>query len=457
MESGSQSSENDLSKQISSSDMLTSINSIQFSKYNVTRSGSGGNKQKSDLTALRRNSDTILINSIGINNNSSLNPKQVNRLKSTNTYRLQSSNLLSSHVKEEDQHQLQQQQQHQTTTTSKSSNLNIADNLNESSRNLSQNSLFSNDNYLSAPSPITPQSPVQSPSSPTQSQNSLILNKYSLSNTNLNSNNSNSSNLNSTTPSPATSKVNLISSSTKSVVLTHLQNLNNKFLRKRHSVSILKYNSNSNSSNNNTNHNTSPAATAAAAAAAAAALSTSNSANLNAVNSQSLLSQFNKMITNNSSYHNQKNTLMLPLTNNSSLLVDSYGNSLPSTTSHSHSGGGGSVALKGDKKANRKSGSSSHNSSIKSKRKQKRSKSAPINQRSPFKLANQSTLHALLSPSYMKKAVATSSSKNVKFNQCMFCALKKQNNSSMLNFYSGLFNNMSSPNNSGPNSASQTR
>jgi hypothetical protein len=430
MASGIPSSESDLNKQNSNSDMLTSINSIQFSKYNVTGSSSGGggklSKQKSDLTALRRNSDTILINTSGGIESNLLKPKQVSRLKSANAYRLKSSNLLSSHVKEEDQNQLQQLQ------TSTSSNLNIVDNLNENSNNnLSQNSLFSNDNYLSAPSPITPQSPVQSPSSPTQSQSSLILNKYSISNSNLNSNNSN---INSTTPSPATSKANLTSSSTKSV-LTHLQNLNNKFLRKRHSVSILKFNSNSNNSSNHT------------AALSNSGLSISNSTNLNNINSQSFSSQFNKM-TNNASNYNQKNTLMLPLTN-SVLLVDSYDNSLQISNNS------GINSKFSNKKAGSKSGSASHNSSMKSKRKQKRSKSAPINQRRPAKLTSQSMLYALLSPNYVKKAA--NSSKNVKFNECIFCSFKKQNNLHSLN-YSGLIN-ISTSNSSSLNSASisQTR
>lgn len=97
----------------------------------------------------------------------------------------------------------------------------------ESKREQSPNSIFSYDS-LQPPSPSTPQSPM----SPAQSHQSLLQQKLCSLIRNVNIANPNS---NANEQSQPTGKS---STTSKSVV----QYLNNKFLRKRHSVSILKFN-----------------------------------------------------------------------------------------------------------------------------------------------------------------------------------------------------------------------
>lgn len=203
--------------------------------------------------------------------------------------------------------------------------------------------------------------------------------------------------------------------SSKTVVQQCLQNLNNRLLRKRHSVSILKFNNSNSSCNTPTLNSAQLSPSTNFSRFSSRKLSISNN-KLNKSSSNTLLDDPINSCVGGSSHSRglQKSTLMLPGSKNSDTL------SLTSVVSSPFTSSKFKLPIK------IKSNVSSRHGSFKMKRKTKRSKSAPINERKP----QMTTMHQALMPS-TRRFLGDSSNdhkNNGKLNIvfCKFCELRLQ-------------------------------
>jgi hypothetical protein len=274
-------------------------------------------------------------------------------------------------------------------------------------RESSPTSLFSYDS-LQPPSPATPQSPI---SSPNQSQQSLLHQKLSsLIRLGLGSSSSSAHHpdhhINTTKTSPSSThnhSPSFAMSPSKSVV----QYLNDKFLRKRHSVSILKF-SNSNTPTH-TSHQPCQPATSTNLLAVSPSLTTTTTTTTNTSNVNHKLE---KSVSNQSFLFN---TPQIRLDDGSEAVTTSTRLKVAFSKQPQSSASASSST------STSKSNAVSRSGSFKVKKKTKRSKSAPINQR---KILVNSTFFTLLSTNYGDSSQLSPAALN---RICVLCENKQHN------------------------------